>query len=58
MGIKTIPVYKAYLEKSWSSSWDSPYNVELRKLLGHKSSKTTEIYNHVSTKSIQGFKGR
>ncbi len=28
----------------------------IQELLGHKSSKTTEIYTHVSTKSIQNIK--
>ena len=28
----------------------------IQKLLGHKSSKTTEIYTHVSTQSIQKVK--
>ena len=28
----------------------------IRELLGHKSSKTTEIYTHVSTKSLQNIK--
>ncbi|MFV5695720.1 tyrosine-type recombinase/integrase [Flavobacterium sp. LB3P122] len=29
----------------------------IQELLGHNSSKTTEIYTHVSTKSIQQIKG-
>ncbi|MFH6989305.1 tyrosine-type recombinase/integrase [Flavobacterium collinsii] len=28
----------------------------IQELLGHQSSKTTEIYNHVSTKSTQQIK--
>lgn len=28
----------------------------IQEILGHKSSKTTEIYTHVSTKSIQNIK--
>lgn len=30
----------------------------IQELLGHKSSKTTGIYTHVSTKSIQNIKSR
>ena len=28
-------------------------NIRLKEILGHSSSKTTEIYTHVSTKSLQ-----
>ncbi|NVK49355.1 MAG: tyrosine-type recombinase/integrase [Cyclobacteriaceae bacterium] len=35
------------------SSKDQPF---IQELLGHRSSKTTEIYTHVSTKSLQNIK--
>ena len=48
--------------KSWKEIKDIVYGLKgterryIEEILGHKSSRTTEIYTHVSTKSLQNIK--